>query len=254
MARRRLLGRERLLDELRQPRAETGDHLKRLVEISRKSPRAEGALDVVFNDGLCDFPDIELGAEAARNAFDNDHGTLKKDKFGAGFHAETLGDFEKVAQKLAHGYAGRIHAEDGFTDRAQRPGEFIDVTVTGDIPRLEMNLGDALIVALDEAIENLGVDAARVFVDMAHDAEVEGDDVAVRGDFQISLVHVRVEKAVAQGMAQEELQNTLSQLVEIMPGSCQRRVVAEGDPFGPGHGHDAAMRKFPQDRRKGESL
>ena len=49
----------------------------------------------------------------------------------------------------------------------------------GHVAGLEMHLGDPVVVAVQEADQDLGVDPAGVGVDPAHDAEVERDERAV---------------------------------------------------------------------------
>ena len=71
----------------------------------------------------------------------------------------------------------------------------------------EMHLRRAPIVARDEAVQDLGEEAALLRAEPAHDAEVDRDDVAVRVDQQIALVHVGMKEAVAHGVAQERAQH-----------------------------------------------
>ena len=70
-----------------------------------------------------------------------------------------------------------------------------------------MHLGHTQIVTPDETIEDFRVNTPGVAVDMAHDAEVIGDDVTVGRDLEIALVHVGVEITVTQGVLQEQLQH-----------------------------------------------
>ena len=74
-----------------------------------------------------------------------------------------------------------------------------------DVARLEMDLRDALVVAADEAEQDLGEEPALLAPEPAHDAEIDGDDAAILVDEEISLMHVGVEKPVAQRVAQEGL-------------------------------------------------
>ena len=70
---------------------------------------------------------------------------------------------------------------------------------------LEMHLGHAEVVAGDEAVEDFGEEAALLLAEPAGNAEIDGDDGAVRIDEQIARMHVGVEEAVAQRVAQEGL-------------------------------------------------
>jgi hypothetical protein len=61
------------------------------------------------------------------------------------------------------------------------------------------------VVAANEAVENLGKEPAFLRPDAAHDAEIHGDKAALAVDEEVSLMHVGMEKAVAQCVAQEGL-------------------------------------------------
>ena len=140
---------------------------------------------------------------------------------------------------------------DRLADGADRLGEILDAVGRGHVARLEMDLGDAQIVAADEAVEDLGEKAALLAAEPAHDAEIDGDDPALGVDEKIALVHVGVEEAVAQGVAQERLDQRARQRWRIepefgrdAPGS------ASGDAVDPLHRHHFARRAVPVDRRR----
>ena len=119
-----------------------------------------------------------MRVERACHTLHNDHGPLKQDKLRPRFHAEPFRDLEKVGQQAGHRDTGGIHAKDRLPHGAQGAGEFIHILVGGDVSGLEMHLGHAKVIAPDEAIEDLRIDAARILIDMAHDSEIIGDDVA----------------------------------------------------------------------------
>ena len=75
--------------------------------------------------------------------------------------------------------------------------ELAHVAVRRHVTGLEMNLGHAPVILANEAVEDLGIDAARVLVDPPHDPEIERDDIPVRGDLQVPLMHVGVKEPVA---------------------------------------------------------
>ena len=105
----------------------------------------------------------------------------------------------------------RVLAEDRLADRAQRLGEGVGVAVARHVAGLEVHLGDPVVVAVQEADQDLGVDPAGVGVDPPHDPEVVGDERAVRPELQVALVHVGVEEAVAQRVGQEGLDDPLGE-------------------------------------------
>ena len=120
-------------------------------------------------------------------------------------HVEQFGHLEQQRQQLGHrdGF-GRL-AVDRLADGADRLGEGRDIVLARHIAGLEMHLGDAQIVAGDEAVEDFGEEAALLLAEPPGDAEIDGDDGAVRLDEQIARMHVGMEEAVAQRMAQERL-------------------------------------------------
>ena len=72
-----------------------------------------------------------------------------------------------------------------------------------DILRFEMNFGDAVVIAGDEAVENFREPQASTAVDAAHDTEIDCCDPAVLQREQIALVEVSVEIAVDDGLSEE---------------------------------------------------
>ncbi len=66
-----------------------------------------------------------------------------------------------------------------------------------------MHLGDAAVVARDEAVEDFGEEAPLLRPEPPHDAEIDRDDAPGVVDEQIAGMHVGVEEAVAQRVAQE---------------------------------------------------
>ena len=84
-----------------------------------------------------------------------------------------------------------------------------------------MHFGDAQIVARDEAIEDFGEEAALLLAEPAGDAEIDRDDGAVGLDEQIARMHVGVEEAVAQRVAQERLDQVGGDRLEVVAGGAQ---------------------------------
>ena len=121
----------------------------------------------------------------------------------------------------------------GSPDRAQRLGEGVRVAVARHVARLEVHLRHPLVVAVQEADQDLGVDPAGIGVDPPHDAEVERDQRPVRPELQVALVHVGVEEAVAQRVGQEGLDDPLRQPHQVGAARPQRREVAEVDARSP---------------------
>ena len=68
-----------------------------------------------------------------------------------------------------------------------------------------MDFRDAAVVAADEAVEDFGEEPPLLAAEPAHDAEIDRDDAPLGVDEEIALMHVGVEEAVAQRVAQERL-------------------------------------------------
>ena len=78
-----------------------------------------------------------------------------------------------------------------------------------------MHLGGAVIVAGDEAVQDLGEEAPLLRAEPAHDAEIDRHQLAVVVDEQVSGMHVGVEEAVAQRVAQEGLDHRAAERLEV---------------------------------------
>ena len=77
-----------------------------------------------------------------------------------------------------------------------------------------MHLRGAVIIAGDEAVEDLGQKAPFLRTEPAHDAEIDRHQLAVVVDEQVAGMHVGVEEAVAQRVAQEGLDDRAAELLE----------------------------------------
>ena len=110
-----------------------------------------------------------------------------------------------------------------------------------------MHLGDALIIAGDEAEEDFGEEPALLQAEPAHDAEVDGDEPALLVDEQIALMHVGVEEAVAHGVAQEGLQHLAADRLEIIALGRDALDVRQRNAVDPFERQHLASRAVPVD-------
>ena len=94
---------------------------------------------------------------------------------------------------------------DGLADRSNRLGEILDAMNGRDVSRLEMDFRDALIVAPDEAEQDLGKEPSLLAAEPTHDAEIDRDDPAHFVDEEVSLVHVGVKESVPQRVPEKRL-------------------------------------------------
>ena len=116
-----------------------------------------------------------------------------------------------------------------------------------------MDGGGAVIVARDEAVQDLGQETPLLGPEPPHDAEVDRDDAALPVDQQVALVHVGVEEAVAHGVAQERAQRREAERLEIVARGFQRGVIGDRDAVDPFQRQDAAGGAAPVDGRHAEA-
>ena len=90
---------------------------------------------------------------------------------------------------------------------------------------VEMDLRGAPIVAGDEAVQNFGQETSLLVPEPAHDAEVDGDQLAARVHEQIARVHVGVKKAVAHGLTQKTLDHGATQPRQVKLFGHQRGTI-----------------------------
>ena len=109
-----------------------------------------------------------------------------------------------------------------------------------------------MIVAGDEAVEDLGEEAPLLRREPAHDAEIDRDDAAVGVDEQVARMHVGMEEAVAQRMAQEGLHQRAAERRQVEPAGCERRAVGQRRAVDPFEREHLARGAFPVDRRHAE--
>ncbi len=226
------------------------ERLRRLAQPRRRRQRLGHE---ALHHGPRRVPDIVVRIQVARDALDDDHRLLQEHELGLHPHPEGLGDLEELAQQRRHRDLARGPPEDAFADRAQRLREGVDRAVGRDERDVEMDLGDASVVAVQEAVERLGHEAAHDRIDAPHDAEIDRDQVAVRGREQIPLMHVGMEEAVAQGVGQEAPDDRVGQPLPVDPGGVEARMVAQGQALDPFSDEDPLGRQLPVGLRHAEA-
>ena len=110
-----------------------------------------------------------------------------------------------------------------------------------------MDLRDSFVVAGGQAVENLREPKPRLAVDAAHYAEIDRHNRSVGADEQIALVHVGVEKAFRNGLAQEDQDQLFGECVQVMPGCLQRLYICDFDAVDPVERQHAARCPVPVD-------
>src|SRR5262249_11958043 len=119
-------------------------------------------------------------------------------------HLKQVGDLEELRQKPRHRNFTGGPAHDWLADGPERLCENRHVLGGRHIARLQMNFRYSLVVFGDETVKDFRKEAPLLDADAAHNAEIDGDEGAVaRVGEEVSLVHVRMEEAVADGMLEE---------------------------------------------------
>ena len=136
---------------------------------------------------------------------------------------------------------------DRLADGADGLREILHRVMCRHIAGLEMHLGDAAIVAGDEAQKNLGEEAPLLRAEPAHDAEVDRDEPAGVVEKQIAGVHVGMKEAVAQRMAQETLDHLAPEVGQIDLRLLEPRMIGERNAVDPFHGQDIVRGAIPVD-------
>ncbi len=105
---------------------------------------------------------------------------------------------------------------------AQRLREHLDRMMRRHVARPEVHLRRAPVIARDETVQDLREEPALLVPEPAHDAEIDGDDVARLVDEQVALVHVGVEEAVPHRVREETAEHDEAERLEIVAVRAQR--------------------------------
>ena len=115
-----------------------------------------------------------------------------------------------------------------------------------------MDLRHAHVVAGNETIEDLGKEPALLFAKASGNAHVHRDDHAGGIDEEIAGMHVGMEEAVTQRMAQEGLDQRVGQRIKVVPGGQKPVDIRHLDAVDPFHGDDITSGPFPVHGRNAE--
>ena len=116
-----------------------------------------------------------------------------------------------------------------------------------------MPLGHPLVIAGDEAVDDIGKKPPFAPVEPPHDAEIDRHDVAGFGvGKQIARMHVGVEIAVADGVPKKTLQDLAGQLPAIETRRIEGCEIPDGNTIDPVRGEHGVCGMVPADRRRAE--
>ena len=119
----------------------------------------------------------------------------------------------------------------------------------GQVAGLEVDLGQTPVIARQQRQQHLGQEGPRLAVEPAHDAEIDGDDIAGLVDEHVARVLVAVEEAVAEGLLEEDGGRLGQHLAQVVAGGQQRRAVVERYAADLTHGQHPARGALPIDGR-----
>src|SRR5688572_4378476 len=181
--------------------------------------RARALAHPVAQDRQRRLPQVELGVELAAESLDVEQRLLQQDQLRLHLHLVAPRDLEQVQQHDAEGNLLERLVEDGLADGAYRGLELVDAGAGGYPAALEVQHGDAPVVALEEGEEIAGEVELVARVERADDAEVYGRvawALRVAGvDEDVPGVHVGVEEVVPEHLREEDLNAVLGELLDV---------------------------------------
>src|SRR5262249_27094699 len=134
---------------------------------------------------------------------------------------------EQAQQDLAEGDLLQRLVEDRLADRTDRGLEFADARIRRNPARLEVYLRHATVIAPEEGQEILRKVVLVDLVKRAHDAEVQRDVSPVRGNQDVSGMHVGMEESVAEHLREENLDAGARELRNVYALLSQFRDLAD---------------------------
>ena len=126
------------------------------------SDEAEVGFHPFLGDRLGGRPHVERRIEIAGDAFNDDHTLLQQDQLRPRFHVKDLRVGEQLAKQIGHRNVFRRPAVDRLTDRAHGLCELFNRVMRRHVSGFKMDGRCAVIVARDQAVQNLSKEAAFV--------------------------------------------------------------------------------------------
>src|SRR6185503_6529350 len=113
------------------------------------------------------------------------------------------GDREQALQHPADRNVLDRKTADRLARGAKRGRELLHAVVRRDVLSLEVDFGDAAVIAGDQTVENLGKPDSRPPVDPPHDSKIDRGDPPVWKSEQIAVMEIGVEETVHDCLAKE---------------------------------------------------
>src|SRR6516164_6334338 len=120
------------------------------------------------------------------------------------------------------------------------------------VASVEMHLRRSVIIAGYESKQDFSQKLPLLLSESSHDAEVDSDQPAVNVDEEVTWMHIGVEKAVAQGMAQKALNDFAAELRQVKAPRSQSTVIVETDAINPLERQHFSRGAVPIDSRHAE--
>ncbi len=199
-------------------------------------------------------PHVDRRVELPPHALDQDHSLLQQQQLRLRLHLKLLGHLEQLRQEPAERNLAHRPAEDRLADGARRLGESVERLVARHVAGLEMHLGDAAIVAVEERDQHVGEKVTRGAVEPPHDAEIDRDQRAVRIDEQIARMQVGVEETVAEHLIEEVRGGARQKVAQVEARRQQSGAIVDAKPADPLQRQHGARGPRPIDPRHAETV
>src|SRR5579863_3441679 len=179
-----------------------------VAQIAQQVAYADTLAHPASQDGAGGAPDIQLRIQLAPQALDVEQRLLQQNQLRLDLHIEAARDLEQPQQDAAEGDVLQRPVEDRLEHGAHRRLHLFDARIGGHPAGLEVQLGHAAVVAVEDREEVLRQVVLVARIERADDAEVDGRVARVlrilRQHEDVPRVHVGVEEIVAEHLGEED--------------------------------------------------
>ena len=168
------------MEQARQLRQQVDEARRLLLQLLDQAAPADLLFHPALEERLGGAPQVELRVEVATEALDVQQRLLQQHELRLDLDVEAARGLEQAQQHLAERDVLERPVELRLADGADRPFELVDPRLRRHPAALDVQLGDALVVAVEEGDEVLRQVVLVELGQRADDAEVERD-VAAEG-------------------------------------------------------------------------